>query len=708
MNSIPLRLVQLCTLIFPLMLGAQAQVQNLTFAYKGPADQNLVAVGVGGLIPFPNTTAGGSTAMLLVITNKGTADVEFTAPSVNGNSFTAAPAALTIAAGQVGSFTLTFSPKVSGAATANLTIMTSTSSAYPFFLSGAGVAPNFVISYVLNPDGNQTPIGDHGTISFPQTQANQNRSATITISNTGTGAGTVSAATVTGAEFRMTGLPLLPAQVNPTNAITFTIVFSPKQSGSFQGTLTLTAGGNTSTITLAGQAASAEYSYSIVTPTATAPIAPAGTIQFGQVELNAGSAVTVQVQNTGSAPGIVNSVTVVGTKFAVTNLNPLPATLTPGSAIAFTLTFTPTAPGLQAAKLLIDGASFNLAGTGLGAQLAFNFVVGSSTTIVTDKGTANFPNTIVGQTVLGIVNIDNTGNVTGSVNSISVSGAYFGATIPGLPASIPAGSSLAIPISFVPNALGALTGALTMDNVTINLRGIGTAPSLLPAYSFTGLSDTAPASSQPSIGLTLASPYPTDITGTLTLSFTPDSFGSDPAIQFASGGATVPFVIPAETTTARFGTAAAVQFQTGTVSGVITITPAFATGQVSITPLPPSTKSLVIPQNAPVIRSIQLGAQTANSFEVLISGYSTPRSVTQIGLQFAGSAGANLGTTSLNIDADSAFRSWFQSTPSTVAGGQFTASVTVVVNGSAAAVQSVSATLTNNKGTSNSVSIPLR
>ena len=75
------------------------------------------------------------------------------------------------------------------------------------------------------------------------------------------------------------------------------------------------------------------------------------------------------------------------------------------------------------------------------------------------------------------------------------------------------------------------------------------------------------------MGLQLASPYAQDLTGTLTLTFTPDSFADDPTIQFASGGRTVNFKIPANTTSAVFGQASQVQFSSGTVAGVITLTP---------------------------------------------------------------------------------------------------------------------------------------
>jgi hypothetical protein len=150
-----------------------------------------------------------------------------------------------------------------------------------------------------------------------------------------------------------------------------------------------------------------------------------------------------------------------------------------------------------------------------------------------------------------------------------------------------------------------------------------------------------------------------------------------------------------------FGTGAgSVQFQSGTVAGTITVTPAFLTGEVSITPTSPLVKTVQIAAAAPVIKSLQVGTRTANSIELLLSGYSTARALTQINLQFTPASGANLQTTSLSLNAESAFNSWYQSAASQTVGSQFTASITILVNGSLTAIQSVSATAANAKGSS--------
>jgi hypothetical protein len=284
-------------------------------------------------------------------------------------------------------------------------------------------------------------------------------------------------------------------------------------------------------------------------------------------------------------------------------------------------------------------------------------------------------------------------------------------TTPSTPVSIAAGATVSVPIAFTPTTVGTVTATLAFDNEDITLKGIGTAPQALPSYTFTGVGGSAPPATQPSIGLTLSAPYPATVTGTLTLSFSSSSFVDDPSIQFATGGLTANFTIPANTTTALFGSngATSVQFQTGTVAGAITVTPAFATAGVNLTPATPTTQLVTIAPLAPVLTAVQVGTANATSFTVLITGYATSRSITGINLTFTGAPSQNLQTTSLSVaSAAAAFTTWYQSSASAAVGSQFTASIVISVNGTINAVQSVAATAVNAQGTSNSLTASLQ
>jgi hypothetical protein len=323
-------------------------------------------------------------------------------------------------------------------------------------------------------------------------------------------------------------------------------------------------------------------------------------------------------------------------------------------------------------------------------------------------GTLLFPNLPVGGKSSATLTLTNTGNITASITSVSASGAAFSIVNPSLPVSIPAGQSLDFSMTFAPSVVGPNTGTLAIDNMVLSLRGIGLTPTALPSFSFTGNTNAAGPLLQPSLGLTLASGYPIDLTGTLTITFTPTSFVDDPTIQFAQGGRTVKFTIPANTTDALFGQSKQVQFQTGTVSGTITITPSFATGGVDLTPASPPVQTVVIAPAVPQLQTLTVGARTAASFELLVTGYSTPRDLSQMVLQFTAASGRQIQGNVLTVNVSTPFSTWYQSAASNLSGSQFTVSLMIQVNGDPSAVANASVTATNSKGNSGPVSVSLQ
>lgn len=416
------------------------------------------------------------------------------------------------------------------------------------------------------------------------------------------------------------------------------------------------------------------------------------------------------MRNTGNLDARIGAIAVVGSAFKLSDVPPLPATLPVGGAVAFTLSFTPATPAAATATLLIDNFTVAVDGTGTGPRLVYSSRNGATVTPIPDGGGVIFPNTAVGATSTVYIGIANQGNAPGTVNGISSSVAAFAlAGLPPLPAVIPPGQSVEFAVAFTPAATGAVTATLQIDDRALPMRGIGDSPPPLPQVQFTAVNDTAAALDQPSVGLSLAQPYSLDVTGKLTLAFTPDSFSDDPNIQFATGGRSVDFRIPANTTQAVFGeSAGSVQFQAGTVAGVIAIGASFNAGAANLTPNPAPSKTVVVGTAPPHIRNVQVGTRTASSFELLVTGISVTRSITQMNLAFTGAPGANLQTPSLSINVEAPFAAWYQSTASRAFGSQFTVSLVVNVAGDPAAVQSVSVSAQNARGSSGQVSVNLR
>ncbi len=693
-------------------LAASASAQDFAFGYRTSANTSPQGIAANGELDAPPVALGSTSTVTLIIQNQTGGLWTLTNASVAGPVFKVTSTSNSqVLGGGTLLVTVSFTPTAGVVATDNLSIQLvngSQNDSYVFLLSGNGLKANFIASYILNPDGNQTALGTGMPIVFSPTNLGSTATATFILLNSGTGAGTIQSVGVSGTGFTVSGLALLPAQVPANSSFQFTINFAPKTRGALTGTLSVGLGGTQLSIPLQGQSVGASLTYSAVIGSQTFNLATGG-LTFPSTNLGSKSSATVQISNSGDAAAPVNTISVVGTGFGLSNVPPLPTTLNPGTGFTFTVMFTPQSAGAATGTLIIDSVSIALSSTGVGATLQYSSVVGTTNTTLVDGGTVVFPNTDIGAKSSVSIVISNTGNSAATVSAISAGGTAFSVTgLPALPATIAAGANLQFLVWFSAGAVGTTSGSLQIDSVGLNLKGVGNQPPPLGQSSITGLPQTTTALTQPAVGLSLSQAYPLPISGVLTLSFASDSFSDDPNIQFATGGRTVAFTIPANTTDAMFNGSKQIQFQSGTVAGVITLTASFSLGSVNITPATAPVQTVLVAAAPPQLRNVQLGTVTANSFELLITGLSTPRSVSSLTLQFVSSSGANLQTSSLSINTDAPFGTWFQSATGIGFGSQFTASVIVNVTGDITAVQAVNVTASNSRGNSNALSVNLR
>jgi hypothetical protein len=572
-------------------------------------------------------------------------------------------------------------------------------------------AAEFQFSYIVNPDGNQTVVRAGQTITFPSTRVQETSTVTMIVTNRDLIPGNLNGVAVTGDDFRPSGLPLLPTQLAPEREIRFSMRFTPTAPTQLRGNLTITVDGVSHTFALQGQGQDSIFSYDYAPQgQPVTPVLPTQVIRFPDTEIAGTSRITVRVINRGNVDGRLNRVSITGDDFRLLALPGFPVVVPAGQNLSFTVSFTPQAAGQSNGQLLIEDKSFALAGNGVGSRLEFISRIRNVTTNIGVNDAMVFPNATVGEIVPGQVEIVNNGNATAPISGISISGdAFKVGALPSLPIQLAPGQRTTFTINFQPHALGALSGILAVDSRTFQLRGAGSAPSGLPQITFTDLPTQTSPLQQPAIGVRLAEPYGSEVQGTLTLNFVPDAFSDDPAVQFASGGRTASFRIPAGQTEAIFNpNLKTIAFQTGTVSGVISIGATFQVASVNMTPNPPPLRQLTVPAQAPVIRTVQIGSRSATGFEVVVTGYASSRSVSRIGLAFEAATGQGLQTTNLSVETESAFNAWYQNPSSRNFGSQFSASIFINVNGSADAVGAVTATAGNPLGTSAPVRAELR
>jgi hypothetical protein len=211
---------------------------------------------------------------------------------------------------------------------------------------------------------------------------------------------------------------------------------------------------------------------------------------------------------------------------------------------------------------------------------------------------------------------------------------------------------------------------------------------------------TTGSGEQPGITIALNSPYPSDLAGTLNLTFAPKSANGvdDPAVQFSTGGRTLNFPVPAGSTTIP-----QVALQTGTVAGTITVTLALTTGGVDVTPPGVSPITLVIAPAAPVITSVRFTNDSAGLITVVINGFSNTRDMTQATFVFTGSDAQSLGSAQVQIPVTSLFSPWYSLAASDQYGSEFTYTQNFKLSNPDSNITGVSATLANSIGTSGSV-----
>jgi hypothetical protein len=716
------------------LFSSSALAQSSSFQLRITEGNNVFLVPNGSTLTLaPSAVGQVSTATLTAIYVGATSALISAQPVVLGSTnFTVSSLPnlpLTLLPNQSFDLTLQFKPTSPATALAQLNVgfvesQQSTAGGVPTSVAGTiqlnltGTAPNLLVSYFLQTNGNVLPLTNGSSLIFPPTVVASNTAATLIIANRGSGAGLVNGLSVSGTAFQPLGLPLPPFSIPPGTDVRFVINYTPTQVATDTGTLTIDLGGNSFTTGLTGSGINAGFSYQVLTSTGSVPFLANQTVSLPDTLVGTTASVTVRVQNTGTAAGTISAITAGNGPFTVTDVPLTPVTLKPSDILTFTLNFIPTQTGKNTGNLRIGNDLFTLAGNGLGPKLDFSYGA-APVTVVQAGGAVIFSPLQVGQSASLPFTVTNHGTTVGRVASVAVAdthGVFTVTNLPGLPATLNPGDSFTFTISFAPATTGIATSVLQVDTQSFNLSGSGSQPPPLPAVQFTGASGTVDAFTQPAIGLSLASPYALAVSGILTITTASASFNPDPAVQFATGGVKVSFTIPANSTDAVFPIGGnRIRLQSGTTAGTITITAGLATSSgLDLTPSPAPAVSLTVASSAPHLLSVVLASQSTTGFSLQVTGFSTTRSLTTLNFQFTAASGGLASNGSVSVDVSGAAANWYSSSQSQSFGGQFSVTIPFTLKqGSTTStslvskIQSVAVTAGNSQGTSNSLSTPI-
>ena len=696
-----------------------------TFSVRVQLPDQTIDATDGATITMPAAGVGQTIAASVVVTNRGTAvaTLNFVQPSGSTDfSLGNVPdTPTTVGAGGTFGYVVTYRASTStrslGRVQFNATI---NNAAVNFGLNFAGVAPEFAYSYTAQ-GGNQTGLQNGGAIRFPDTAVDATSTALVVVTNRGSYQGVFNGAVATGAEFGTVNVPLANTIVEAGRDVRFGVTYSPKTLQSAAGTLAVETADRKLSFSLEGAGTGARYTYEVLrgnTPTA---LSPNQQVALADTNVGEKNSVIVRFRNAGNSDGRISAISVSGSGFNLSEAPLLPLVIPSGQSATFTVNFQPTAPGRAQGRLRVGNDDFDLAANGLGSTVNYAYVVNNVSNSLSAGGSVIFTPAAAGATSRLRFTIANTGTSPATVSSVGLaapSTVFTLSNIPALPINLAPNASAGFDIAFAPNALGTSTATLRVDNQTFTLSGAGNAPPALSELRFDGATGVQDALQQPAVGLTLASAYPLALSGTLTMAFNSDVFSNDPAVQFATGGRTVAFTVPANSTRAVFpNNQNQIRIQSGSLAGSINLTPAVSTteGAINLTPITPPSLTLTVAPAAPRILSVSLGAKTANTLTILVSGYATNRSVTGMRLQFTPVSGENVVTTDVTIPVEASFLGYYQGTASAPFGSLFTVSTPLTLSGDiknvtsiADTIQSIAVTLTNRAGTSPSATLTLR
>lgn len=730
-------------LLFPLLLAAVAPAQSVLIRVQ--QDNSIGQVANGGTITVNAAAVNQPRTLTVTITYTGATSLRFAqAPQLLGSpdfSLSTPLSAASLGPSQSASLQLRFLPTSTRQAQAQLDLLFQEASVQtpvtlenpspppipptPGFIGFGlnGTVPDYALHYSFAEDGNIVQLPAGSVLPFVDTVTNNAVVATMLLANRGSGVGQILSATTTGEAFSLVSLPMMPASLPAGSNLPFQIRYRPRQPGTDSGTLTLTLeGGASYTVGLKGRNSGSYLTYELLPPDGTAqPVTPSQAVALPATLVGERTTVFIRMRNAGSLDIAVNAVAISGTGFQLSGLPFLPLTMPPGDVQLFSVLFTPAEAGRQTGRLRVGADTFELVGDGLGPRLSYSYRSPAGVVAVQPLGTIPLPGAQVGQSATVSFTLRNDGTTPAPIVSAAIvadgRSPFSLVALPALPAAIAPNASLTFDVRFSPFTSGLATASLRIGTEAFTLTGLGNHPEPLPDYTIDGPASVQ-AFAQPALSLTLATPYDLPVTGTLTLSAESDSFASDPSVLFASGGKVASFTIPAGSRKAVFANGATeLKFQTGSVAGTILATPSFsAAGGQNLTPDAPRQYRTVLAPAAPRIAAVNLDARTNTGFTLQIVGHATTRTVTKMAVSFQGKSGFHFSGTALTQDLTATSFLWFNSPAAAAFGGQFVVQMPVTLRtsdtGTSAvppiqALESITVSLTNERGTSESVTLPI-
>ncbi|HYW39439.1 MAG TPA: choice-of-anchor D domain-containing protein, partial [Terriglobales bacterium] len=432
--------------------NASNPAMNLPLSGTGVTQGTLTANPTS--LAFGNVQVGNNTSLSETLTNTGGTSLTVSAAAASGSglSLSGLSLPLTLTAGQSTSFTVLFSPSMSGAASESVSITSNGSNPnLSIPLSGTGVT--------------QGTLGANPTsLAFGSVQVGNSSSLSETLTNSGGSSLTISAATASGTGFSLSGLTL-PLTLNAGQSTSFTVLFAPTAGGAVSGSVSITSNGANPNLSI-------PLSGTGGTPGTLA--ANSTSLAFGNVQVGNSTNLSETLTNTGGSTITISQANLTGAAFAISGLI-LPLNLTANQSVTFTATFKPTSAGAASGSLSVvsnaSNSQLNIALSGSGATAG---------QLAVSPTSLSFGNVVVGSSAALNGSLTASGAPV-TVSPASINSGEFALSGISLPATLAAGQSATFTVTFTPGASGAASASLSFSSNASNspavqtMTGTGTA-----------------------------------------------------------------------------------------------------------------------------------------------------------------------------------------------------------------------------------------
>src|SRR5580693_3995362 len=218
------------------------------------------------------------------------------------------------------------------------------------------------------------------------------------------------------------------------------------------------------------------------------------TVSFGNVAMGQSATKTVTLTNTGTEALSVSGIAVAGTGFTASGPH-LPISLASGQSTSISAVFKPTSGNADKGTITITS---NAAGSPSLVALSGTGTTGATAAALTvTPTTIAFGSVAVGSEQTQTVHVENTGNETATISKLTISGT--GVSVSGMtaPATLAAGQTANLTVTYKPVAAGTLTASLaiasnaTDTNVVVGINATATSSTLAATPSSVSFGNVA-------------------------------------------------------------------------------------------------------------------------------------------------------------------------------------------------------------------------